>query len=75
VQQVTDNEVDERKPAWSPDLVTRSGHPIWSPDLVTRSGHPIWSPDRRWISYQSSHYFSPTHSDIFSAKIVGTAAP
>jgi hypothetical protein len=49
VERVTDNEVDDRKPAWSPY--------------------------GRWISYQSLHYSSPTHSGIFLAKGVGTAAP
>ena len=32
----------------------------------------VWSPDGKWISYQSSHYASPTHSGIFSAKVAGT---
>ena len=50
VQRLTDNAVDDRKPAWSPD--------------------------GRWISYRSPHYASPTHSGIFSAKVVvGTATP
>ena len=49
VDRVTDNEVDDRKPAWSPY--------------------------GRWISYQSLHYSSPTHSGIFLAKGVGTTAP
>jgi WD40 repeat protein len=35
---------------------------------------PTWSPDAKWISYKSPHYVSPTHSGIFSAKVVGTAA-
>ena len=48
-QRLTDNAVDDRKPAWSAD--------------------------GQWISYQSPHYSSPTHSGIFSAKVVGTAAP
>jgi dipeptidyl aminopeptidase/acylaminoacyl peptidase len=34
--------------------------------------YPVWSPDGKWISYQSSHYASPTHSGIFSAKVAGT---
>ena len=46
VQRVTDNAVDDRRPAWSPDA--------------------------QWISYHSPHYSSPTHSGIFSAKVVGT---
>jgi tricorn protease len=48
VERVTDNEVDDHKPAWSPY--------------------------GRWISYQSPTYSSPTHSGIFSAKVVGAAA-
>ena len=36
---------------------------------------PVWSPDAQWISYHSPHYSSPTHSGIFSAKVVGTSAP
>ena len=38
--------------------------------VVDRS--PAWSPDGKWISYQSPHYASPTHSGIFSAKVAGT---
>ena len=45
-QRVTDNEVDDR--------------------------YPVWSPDGKWISYQSPHYASPTHSGIFAAKVAGT---
>jgi dipeptidyl aminopeptidase/acylaminoacyl peptidase len=33
---------------------------------------PVWSPDGQWISYQSSHYASPTHSGVFSAKVLDT---
>jgi tricorn protease len=45
-QRVTDNEVDDRDPAWSAE--------------------------GKWISYKSSHYASPTHSGIFSAKVADT---
>ena len=46
VEQVTDNRVVDRSPAWSPD--------------------------GKWISYQSPHYASPTHSGIFAVKVAGT---
>ena len=32
---------------------------------------PVWSPDGKWISYQSPHYASPTHSGIFLANVEG----
>jgi dipeptidyl aminopeptidase/acylaminoacyl peptidase len=41
--------------------------------VVDRS--PAWSPDGKWISYQSPHYASPTHSGIFSATVAGMLAP
>jgi len=44
-QRVTDNEVDDR--------------------------YPVWSPDGKWISYQSPHYSSPTHTGIFAVKVAG----
>ena len=31
--------------------------------------NPASSPDGKWISYQSPHYSSPTHSGIFAVKV------
>jgi TolB protein len=39
-------------------------------EQVTNNGvvdrNPVWSPDGKWISYQSPHYSSPTHSGYFA---------
>jgi dipeptidyl aminopeptidase/acylaminoacyl peptidase len=55
---------------YTANVFTGEAEQVTDNSVVDRN--PAWSPDGKWISYQSPHYASPTHSGIFSEKVAGT---